>query len=94
MDSVPYLCHQGRYLVTAHPLQSMHIKTVVNQLCSNAPTASAMKSPQQPEFTQPAKRMLCLIMKTQVWLKPKALSVVPVEVVGPPIIHSVKTLKT
>ena len=92
MDSVPYLCHRGRYLVTAHPLQSMHIKTVVNQLCTDAPMASAMKSPQQPEFTQPAKRMLRLIMKTQVGLKPKALSLVPVEVVGPLNIHSVKTL--
>ena len=78
--------------MTAHPLQSMHIKTVVNQLCTDAPTASAMKSPQQPEFTQPAKRMLHLVAKTQVRLKPKALSVVPVEVVGPLNIHSVKTL--
>ena len=70
----------------------MHIKMVVNQLCTDALMASAMKSLQQPELTQPAKRMLRLIRKTQVQLKPKALSVVPVEVVGLLNIHSVKTL--
>ena len=78
--------------MTAHPLQSMHIRTVVNQLCTNPPMVSPMKDPQQPVSAQPAKRMLCLITKTQVQLKLKALSVVPIEVVGPLNIYSVKTL--
>ena len=92
MDSVPYLCHRGKYLVTAHPLQSMHIRTVVNQLRTNPPMVNLMKDPQQPMSAQPAKRMLHLITKMQVRLKPKALSVVPVEAVGPLNIYSIKTL--
>ena len=69
--------------MTEHPFQSMHVRTVVNQLCTDPPMVDPMKDPQPPVSAQPAKRMLCLITKMQVWLKPKALSVVPVEAVGP-----------
>ena len=65
---------------------------VVNQLYTDTPVVKQMKYPQKLVTAQPAKRMLCLVTKTQVRLKPKALSVVPVEAVGPLKIYSVKTL--
>ena len=92
LDSVSYLRHQGKYLVTTQPLQSMHIKMVVNQLYTDTPEMSKTEVSQQVASPQPAKRILRLVTKTQVRLKPKALSIVPVEAVGPLNIYSVKTL--
>ena len=91
VDSTPYLRHRGKYLVTAHPLKSMLIKTVVNQLQTCVPETTTDK---YSTVTVPKKgtKMVRLVTKTQLQLKLKTLSVVPVVAVGPLNIHAVKTL--
>ena len=91
VDLTPYLRHRGKYLASAHPLKSMHIKAVVNQLHTCAPGTTADRS---STVTIPKKgtKMVRLVTKTQLRLKPKTLSVVPVVALDPLNIHAVKTL--
>ena len=64
VDSTPYLRHRGKYLVTAHPLKSMHIKTVVNQLQTCAPETTADKS-STATLPKEGRKMIRLVTKTQ-----------------------------
>ena len=77
--------------MTAHPLKSMHIKTVVNQLQTSALDATEEKS-SVVTLSKKGRKMVHLVTKTQVRLKPRTLSVVPVTAVGPLNVHAVKTL--
>ena len=64
VESTPYLRHRGKYLVTAHPLKSMHIKTVDNQLQACTPETTADES-STAILPRKGRKMVHLVTKTQ-----------------------------
>ena len=89
----PYLRSEGKYLVSAMPLESLSpeamINMVQNDIKSHRPTGNCKKT-QSNSVSHKLKPMVWLITRTQVHLPPNTFSVVPVKQAKPPEMNHVK----
>ena len=90
----PYLRSEGKYLVSAMPLELLSPEVMINMVQNDIPQCSpkSTPSPRKSSVSCKLRPMVRLMTRTQVRILPNTFAVVPVKQARPPGMGGVKNL--